>query len=1641
MAFAENLRSFMENRLQAFDPTIDLSPNSSAQLKIIQPLLDRAGADPFSVDIPTFMRDRLVQEYPELAADGAGLLEDLFTKPFQLLLEPFLRAVEEIKINQSTLNASLMSDEEADAYGANFFADREEGDFAGGVVRVYFAAPTTVRITSERQFTSRSGLSYFPNENVFISSQQMLFQREGDLFFVDVSVRAEQAGESYNIGPNEIISVEGVEGAVRVRNLSAFVTGLRRETNEEYLGRLPQTLTERSLVTKRGVLTRVPSTFAGDVRALQVVGAGEEGMDRDVLKGTGEGFLHLLGSCSFFLNWVIIDQILYKDHGPNDDVVIQEGDTIRLILRFSDDSTRTSYSAVVTDFISTNVGASNEKYVLILDRTIETLIGTSGSGAVVSVFKPGYITISGVPGGMSSSITVPSDVVHLGGHTDVFVRPSSEESREGVLPNLTDEDPLLSSLGLITNSGTNTVTLGVNLVAAGVAPGDVLVIETGTSAGSYKILSVGSPDPTNILRVDSIFEVTESDLRARIVKNIKVDLVEPKVRKVPFQSGPVSDLQTSVGSTLFRLSTVNIQSLGAEIGDTIRILDGFNAGDYVIAGFDPVLGGQGPIVDRAASVTSANQSYEVFTVSDGLEFPLVRVNHLELLDSTNQGTGITIPYGDAVDIRPICNLEGADSFVRVLDKQIIVCPDASDLWGADGSGLTQTFGNVTSSTSDTRYSKDIEIADGRVRTAASHASNPITETEINLPPFLFNGRRDTIMAFDTREDPEFASIFGDHRTSDIAEASIGDSLVILDGPNKGSYTIQDLRVMDMWSKNSGGHRRIALVQLDQELKVDVLKTVIDYIADVGAASAVTADELAEMYEDSTDFFNSNFWNTVILGRLLTTLTSQGFSVTSGEVEELLKGLATSGYEIGSSTRGTFRLLFLEPVSIEFYFDANPTFFQAVFDSSLRYRIRPDLPPAQIFPESVQHTPPTEWNRDLVLKESDTTRGYLLSSPSFVLRGIRDGDVIEYHPSINDLPSRKEMQSSWLFVTSAGSNIVRGIFSGPSGDSDVPDNLIDVEPGHLFFIDSGPDTGAFVITEVMDTDFSADPPLVRFKVDRTLTHSTSVYPNASNRDFKSYVNAVVSTDGNSFPMALTGLTLSVTFESLSFGPVTTVHTFGAGPFNGISDITSSINADVAFTGSRFEAIADGDELVLRSLLTEGPREYIRVNASSTGVSPTLLRFSANQSDGEYLGALALEGTKKIYGSGLSGFLADQWVSVYAARSPSIIAAGEDEEYLGTFRVVSAGAEVGGPRDGLAYVEIDRSDDFPSTAEVRWVRLNEDPSITPSDTSGGGKDLSLNYVRGRMYKEVSQELYVGIPWSALVNPIDSSSEEQIEFRDFSGSPVDIILGMSNYNHKMPYRILRNGVVRISSTTMSQNRDGALYFIDLPVIGVGTSSDLNINRDIGLVLDGRYDIAGYTLSVQDPIFSFSTREQVSIVLPVSVLPVGSSADLDNEFVLTGQNLQVNYDTAPLVANIQRFFDSPLDRVVVANTLVRHFLPSYVFLDVTYSGIVDTDVVAQELIKYINNIDPDSNELSSNEISKIVNQYGARARQPITLIALTHGTDRRIRGSQSKDIVGGDNLPTFQGNFKQVYFIAGPNTSDEEVRPSGEQVYLIRR
>ena len=101
MPGTDDLRDFITDRLIAFDPDIDLSEGSPAQIEIIGPVANRFEPDPFETDLPAFIRARLRQEYPQLSAEDGEAMADFLIKPMEALLDPIIREVTFLRNNKS----------------------------------------------------------------------------------------------------------------------------------------------------------------------------------------------------------------------------------------------------------------------------------------------------------------------------------------------------------------------------------------------------------------------------------------------------------------------------------------------------------------------------------------------------------------------------------------------------------------------------------------------------------------------------------------------------------------------------------------------------------------------------------------------------------------------------------------------------------------------------------------------------------------------------------------------------------------------------------------------------------------------------------------------------------------------------------------------------------------------------------------------------------------------------------------------------------------------------------------------------------------------------------------------------------------------------------------------------------------------------------------------------------------------------------------------------------------------------------------------------------------------------------------------------------------------------------------------------
>lgn len=283
MSTASDLRTFIAARLQDFDSSISVESGAAVHSAVIEPIVRRFAVDPLGVDLEKFIVATLKERLPDLSITEPGsALRDLLLKPLLLILEPFRREIEFLRTQQSVDNIEILTDDELDALLTNIFAVRNFGEFSLGTVQIFFNNPRAFGVDASIIFSTADGVTFIPQEPKTYASND--FRRSGNLYYVTVPVRSQEASAAANVERNTITQVAGLSGVVRVSNPAALTFGNTRESNSDFVRRANRSLSERSLNTHRGIETALLERFAQQIVSVRVIGFGQPEMQRDVLR-------------------------------------------------------------------------------------------------------------------------------------------------------------------------------------------------------------------------------------------------------------------------------------------------------------------------------------------------------------------------------------------------------------------------------------------------------------------------------------------------------------------------------------------------------------------------------------------------------------------------------------------------------------------------------------------------------------------------------------------------------------------------------------------------------------------------------------------------------------------------------------------------------------------------------------------------------------------------------------------------------------------------------------------------------------------------------------------------------------------------------------------------------------------------------------------------------------------------------------------------------------------------------------------------------------------------------------------------------------------------------------------------------------
>lgn len=649
MATVEELQLFIQERLRAFDSEIRLETGSPADVQVIQPLIRRFSPDALETDLELFIKDRLLQEFPNMyVGEGSGLADTL-VKPMRVLLEPFVREIRAVRRNQSLLDPAILNRDEADALVKNIWISRNPGEYARVKVRAYFANPVSVNIGGSNVAYTATSRRYLPVTSQSLTSEGMLFNQDGSLYYMDIDFVAEGRGEAYNVGPGEIIGITNIPSAVKITNLRDATLGNNEETTLALVSRAEQSIGERSLAATPGI---VRTLFEGlpTLRIIQAIGFNDEEMQRDVLSGGG------LGS--------VVESGL--DGATSDD---GDGDGYTDLFNSAGSSFTTALGPVGTD-LSTyvlTVWVSGVPQDFMLGSVLganQVSISSSYTGTnrlpdslstATFTVRQRTMTLSGIPGGIlfpdsdGETLDVAPDSVHIGGCVDFYGIGDGFSDETIALDALGDRAPSIRRPGLSTTAASREVviTSATAAEAALITPGtSTLHIVEGTDIGVYRILASSyAAGPAEItLRLAIDLTATATGLLFEVTDFIETSLIEPKETLVEG-----SDLNTYAGGAWVNTVGNTVWSdYGVTSSHYLEILTGDDVGTYEITSTSGFVLNIGAVLGQ----TDGPLSYRVVRKQEaGISRPLARVTAVELLDSSLEPTGNYIPYRHPVDVR------------------------------------------------------------------------------------------------------------------------------------------------------------------------------------------------------------------------------------------------------------------------------------------------------------------------------------------------------------------------------------------------------------------------------------------------------------------------------------------------------------------------------------------------------------------------------------------------------------------------------------------------------------------------------------------------------------------------------------------------------------------------------------------------------------------------------------------------------------------------------------------------------------------------------------------------------------------------------------------------------------------------------
>lgn len=551
-----DIQGILRARFQSYDPDLDISPGGLIDTVIIQPVVRALSVDPLLTDTKQFLLQKFIEAFPNDPVSEGDALNDVLINALSLFLDAYRLELNRIKTAQSITNYDQMSNTELDRLAANWLVYRKQGSRSFGTVRVIVNRLAPISVTQSIVFTAKNGKTFTPTISYTVPTNQLMTNSIGsNQYFIDIEVRAQTTGINGNIDALQIDTASGIPSVVSVYNQSQFTGGADSDSNENLSStRLLQSVTERSLVTARGIIAKLDSLPS--VKRSQVVGFGDSEMKRDQVSVSGLGSFIGMGVAYFEDNLILINLGVKNVSLSIGNIVVNnigEQFTIDEILG--------------SDNNGMFLNGGSTFVVRILDKI------TNAYCSDISVFTKASVDLNGERFYGNTSI---------GGRSDVYIDTSDDQVYTTSVPlNISHSD--ISGVGVEINNTYVDVTNSLSIKAKDIR-NKYLIISGPNLTFSAKIYAFKIHDTFIRIYLDFVTNQTLSVSSAvwSICETISIPLTESFTTVYPLvESDDDLFVYFNLGESKIR-TTVDLRLTTIKVGDFIHIEDADFYGDYQI---------------------------------------------------------------------------------------------------------------------------------------------------------------------------------------------------------------------------------------------------------------------------------------------------------------------------------------------------------------------------------------------------------------------------------------------------------------------------------------------------------------------------------------------------------------------------------------------------------------------------------------------------------------------------------------------------------------------------------------------------------------------------------------------------------------------------------------------------------------------------------------------------------------------------------------------------------------------------------------------------------------------------------------------------------------------------------------------------